>query len=257
LYDREYARDLLNRWPSWSGAWYPGGGGYSSDGSYGSSGSGYSAYDSGYTNPYTTQTAGGSDSNTYAASAEQNSSTTAAASNDELASSREDVSAAVKQRMDAALLAFKNRDYAAAQRECEQAIELSIVDCNLYEFRALCQFAQGNYRPAAATLYSVLAAGPGWNWNTLSSLYSSAQIYTPQLRRLEQFVRGNPRDAAGHFVLAYHYLVLDARDAALGQLREVVRAQPQDKLSASIVQALEKAKQNRAGASAEKPMPGR
>src|SRR4029453_3369592 len=104
--------------------------------------------------------------------------------------------------------------------------------------------------------HPLLAAGPGWNWNTVSSLYGSAQVYTRQLRSLEQFVHDNATDAAGPFVLAYHYLVIDARDSALGQLHEVARLQSQDKVSTGIVQALEKAKKNNA-APADKPVPER
>ena len=94
--------------------------------------------------------------------------------------------------MDAALRAFQNGDYAGAQRECERAIRLVPRNTNVHEFRALCQFAQGKYKDAAATLHAVLAAGPGWNWNTLSSLYTNAQIYTKQLRALEQYVKEQP-----------------------------------------------------------------
>ena len=191
------------------------GGGYSSDSGYGTSTGGYGSY-SGYSNPYSTDTgAAASDSTTNATSTDPTSPTTTATSNEDTPNSREDVSAAVNRRMDAALVAFRSGDYAVAQSECEQAIHRQTTDANLHEFRALCQFAQGKYKDAAATLHSLLAAGPGWNWNTLSSLYAPAQIYTKQLRTLEQFVRGNPSDAAGHFVLAYHYLVLDARDSAL------------------------------------------
>jgi len=261
LYDREYARDLVNRWPWWL---YGGGGSYS-DGAYGTSNSGYgydasgygSGYSSGYSNPYSTGSAATvSDSGVNAASADANSSTTPTTGNETPTSSRDDASATVTQRMDMAMRAFKGGHYAAAQKECEQAIELQKTNDNLHEFRALCQFAQGNYKDAAATLHTLLAAGPGWNWSTVSAFYASAQSYTTQLRTLERFIRENATDAAARFVAAYHYFVIDARDAALHQLREVATLQPQDKLSAGIVQALEKAKTNN-GAVADKPVPGR
>ena len=53
-------------------------------------------------------------------------------------------------------------------------------------------------------------------------------------------MKGHPKDAGGRFVLAYHYLVLDERDAARGQLREVVKLQPKDKVSGGILKVLEK-----------------
>jgi tetratricopeptide (TPR) repeat protein len=140
--------------------------------------------------------------------------------------------------MDLARRAFQKGDYAEAQRECERAIQLLPGDANLREFRALCQFAQGKYTAAAATLYDVLAAGPGWHWETLSSVYPSAQTYTTQLRALERYVREHPMDPAGHLVLAYYYLALDERQAAVGQLREVVQLQPSDQVSPAILKAL-------------------
>jgi tetratricopeptide (TPR) repeat protein len=234
--------------------------GYGTSGSgygYDTSGYGYGSYGSGYSNPYSlAPAASSSDASAYSASADPVSSTTttASASHDAAANS-EDISTKVVQRMDVAVRAFKSNDYAAAQKECEQAIELQQTDGNLHEFRALCQFAQGKYKEAAATLHPLLAAGPGWNWNTVSAFYAHVQIYTAQLRTLEQFVRDNATDVAARFVLAYHYLVLDARDPAIDQLREVSRLQPQDTVSTGIVQALGKASQNIARPSAENPTP--
>jgi len=108
----------------------------------------------------------------------------------------------------------------------------------LHEFRALTLFAQGKYQDAAATLYAVLTAGPGWDWATMSELYPDPEVYTRQLRELERYTRENPRAADGHFLLAYHYLVLGYQDQAIHQLEEVVRLQPDDKLAAELLQAL-------------------
>jgi tetratricopeptide (TPR) repeat protein len=146
---------------------------------------------------------------------------------DDGAANADKETAAAERCMESALRAFRTGDYAEAQRQCEQAIRLLPGDANLNGFRALCQFAQGNYKDADATLRRVLAAG--WDWDTLSSFYPNAQTYTKQLRALEQYVKENPKDAAGHFVLAYHYLVLDERDAALEQLHEVDKLRPRDK----------------------------
>ncbi|MFO0844093.1 MAG: hypothetical protein U0797_17115 [Gemmataceae bacterium] len=145
-----------------------------------------------------------------------------------------------RRKMDQAVAAFKAGDYPQAMRECDEAVKLLPGDTNLHEFRALVQFAQKKYKDAAGTLYAVLAAGPGWDWNTLSSFYHSEDAYTRQLRALEGFARDHPADAAGHFVLAYHYLVLDQRAAARDQLAEVVKLQPKDKVSAGLLDALDK-----------------
>jgi len=164
--------------------------------------------------------------------------------------------AAAERYMELARRAFRMGDYAEAQRECEGALRLLPGDANLYEFGALCRFAQGNYKDAAATLYQVLAARPGWSWDTLTSFYPSAQTYTTQLRALERYARADPGDAAGHFVLAYHYRALDERDAAVGQLREVIKLQPRDQVSPGILETLEKAKDGKDGAPARRPAPG-
>jgi tetratricopeptide (TPR) repeat protein len=236
LYDREYARDLLNRWPWWSGGY----------GNSGSSGYGYSnpysSSDSVYGNPYSTEATEGNDSSANAESQERNDSESNSKSSKEDAANSDNETTAAKQCMEKAVLVFQKGDYAGAQNQCEQAIRLAPGDANVHEFRALCQFAQVKYTDAAAALYAVLADGPGWDWKTLSSFYSSATTYTKQLRALEEYVKEHPKDAAGRFVLAYHYLVLDERDAALSQLREVVKLQPKDKVSAGIVKVLEKAK---------------
>jgi predicted TPR repeat methyltransferase len=72
----------------------------------------------------------------------------------------------------------------------------------------------------------------------MSALYPDVDTYTRQLRALEEYVRQHPDDAAAHFVLAYHYLVMGYKDAAVRQLREVVRLKPDDRLSAALLRAL-------------------
>jgi hypothetical protein len=155
------------------------------------------------------------------------------------APSREDptVNDANKQ-FDAARTAFKEGDYAKAQESVEKAIALLPSDATLHEFRGLTLFAQKQYKEAAAGLYAVLAAGPGWNWETMSKLYPNADTYTKQLRALEAYTGEHPKDASAHFLQAYHYLVLGSKDAAVQQLKEVVQLQPDDKLSTALVKAL-------------------
>jgi uncharacterized protein (TIGR03066 family) len=91
-------------------------------------------------------------------------------------------------------------------------------------------FAQGNYKEAAAGLYSVLSVGPGWDWTTLSSLYPNVDVYTAQLRALEAFVKRQPQGPEGRFVLAYHYLTCGSKDHAAAQLQVLYQQQPQDML---------------------------
>jgi tetratricopeptide (TPR) repeat protein len=142
------------------------------------------------------------------------------------------------QQFDSARAAFKRGDYTKAQELTDKAIALLPSDATLHEFRALTLFAQQKYQDAAATLYAVLAAGPGWNWETMSALYPSPDVYTKQLRMLEAYAGTHPDEAYAHFLQAYQYLVLESKDAAVKQLQEVAKLQPNDKLSAALVKAL-------------------
>ena len=72
----------------------------------------------------------------------------------------------------------------------------------------------------------------------MASLYADTDTYTKQLRRLEKHVKEEPKDPQGHFLLGYHYLVLDERDAAAAEFALAAKLQPQDKLSASLAAAL-------------------
>jgi tetratricopeptide (TPR) repeat protein len=141
-------------------------------------------------------------------------------------------------KLDEARTAFTKGDYAKAQELIEKAIQKAPGDATLHEFRALTQFAQKKYQDAAATIYAVLAAGPGWNWDTLKSFYDDEKTYKDQLRALEDHARANPKAAEDHFLLAYHYLVLDSKDAAVKQLEEVVRLMPKDELSSALLTEL-------------------
>ena len=99
-------------------------------------------------------------------------------------------------------------------------------------------FAQKKYKEAAATLYAVLSAGPGWDRKTLGGLYPDWDTYTAQLSDLENYVKAHPDDGSGHFLLAYHHLVHGNKDQAVAQLKDVVRLVPKDQLSARLLKAL-------------------
>ncbi|MFM8415723.1 MAG: tetratricopeptide repeat protein [Planctomycetota bacterium] len=139
---------------------------------------------------------------------------------------------------DAALSAFKQGDYAAALAGCDKAVKLAPNDSVIHEVRALSLFALGRYPEAAATLNAVLAVAPGMDWTTLSGLYGSVDAYTNQLRKLEDFCQANPDSAAGHFVLAYHYLVGGYPDMAADALRVVVAKQPGDVVAKRLLDAI-------------------
>jgi tetratricopeptide (TPR) repeat protein len=139
---------------------------------------------------------------------------------------------------DRAREAFARGDPRAALALVDSAIKELPTDATLHEFRALCLFALKEYRRAAETLYAVLAAGPGWDWNTMHSLYPDATAYTEQLRALEAYQRANPKSPEASFVLAYHYLVLGHLNAAARQFENVVTLLPGSQLSAELLAAL-------------------
>jgi thioredoxin-like negative regulator of GroEL len=138
---------------------------------------------------------------------------------------------------DAAREAFKEEDFKNALSRIDDAIALLPSDATLHEFRALCLFAMKEYQQAAATIYAVLSAGPGWNWETLVSLYGKADTHTQQLRALEAHVRENPEDAAAAFLLAYHYMTMGHLDAAIRKWKIVARLLPEDQLTAQLLEA--------------------
>ena len=135
--------------------------------------------------------------------------------------------------------AFKAGDYATALQQTRTALAQMPNDPTLHEFRALILFAQKQYDGAAAGLYAVLTAGPGWDWTTMVGLYPNVDVYTAQLRALEDFTVANPTSAPSKFVLAYHYLTQGFPDNAAAQLRDVVKLQPGDKLSAKLLAGLD------------------
>ena len=141
--------------------------------------------------------------------------------------------------LDEALGKFKQGDYPGALASIDRAVKSAPNDTVLHEVRALALFALGRYPEAAATLNAILAVAPGMDWTTMSSLYGSVDTYTGQLRKLEDFCRSNPGSAAGHFVLAYHYLVGGHADLAAEALKVVVAKQPGDIVSKRLLESLE------------------
>jgi len=131
--------------------------------------------------------------------------------------------------------AFYGGDYTTALEYVDRALANSPSDPVLHEFRALCLFALHRYKDAAGTLYAVLSVGPGWDWTTMSGLYPNVDVYTQQLRALEDYVRENPDSPDGRFVLAYQYMTDGHPDAAARQLKEVIRLVPNDQVSRQLL----------------------
>lgn len=134
-----------------------------------------------------------------------------------------------------AVAAFRQNDYDAALDITNKGIGQYPDDSVLHEFRSLVLFARQDYQQSASTIHAVLAVGPGWDWTTLSSMYSSVAIYTEQLRALEAFTKANPQDAASRFLLAYHYMSCGHPDSAARHLQQVVKLMPNDRVAADVL----------------------
>ncbi len=139
---------------------------------------------------------------------------------------------------DQGLAQFKAGDYQSSLRNFDAALQQLPNDPVVHEVRALALFALGNYQAAAAALNSFLSSAPGMDWTTMSSLYGSTGDYEAQLRKLEQYCKSNPSDASAFFVLAYHYLAIGSKDAAVNALQVVVKNQPQDYTAKRMLDAL-------------------
>jgi tetratricopeptide (TPR) repeat protein len=141
--------------------------------------------------------------------------------------------------LDFARQTFKRGEFAGALELVDRARSATPDDTTLHEFRALTLFALQRYDEAASALYAVLSIGPGWDWPTVISLYGHPDTYTQQLRALEAFVKQNPNTPAAHFVVAYHYLTGEHADAAVRQFKLATTLQPNDILSAQLIEQLE------------------
>ena len=159
----------------------------------------------------------------------------------------------LSQLFDQARTAFQGGQYDEALKLIDQALAQAPRDAAINEFRSLCLFALGKYRESAATIHAVLAAGPGWDWTTMSSLYPSTSAYTEQLRKLEAAATADPTAADLRFLLAYHYITCDHQDDAVMMLKAVTELQPKDKLAADLLQMYSSAPADAPPASAEPP----
>ncbi len=161
---------------------------------------------------------------------------TVVASNHEPTSEEAAATAAEKSAaaLDRARAAFRAGDYLAAATAAEEAISHTPGDPVPHEFRALTLFALGRYDDAAGVLHSVLASGPGWDWETLIGSYGDPERYTGHLRKLEEYVAANPDAAAPHFLLGYHYMVGENLPEAQSMFDRVATLQPADSVARQL-----------------------
>ncbi len=136
---------------------------------------------------------------------------------------------------DRSMKEFYAGEYDKSLASTNSALKEIPNDTAIHEFRALVLFALGKYDESAATLYAVLSVGPGWDWTTMSSLYPSVDVYTKQLRSLEEYRDQHPTETAPRFVLAYQYMTADHSEAAAEQLKRIVELNPKDDLSRTLL----------------------
>jgi tetratricopeptide (TPR) repeat protein len=141
-------------------------------------------------------------------------------------------------QFDQGLADFKAGSYRQSLTQFDAALKQLPSDPVVHEVRALSLFAIGDYRPAAASLNSLLATAPGMDWTTMAGLYGNVNDYTQQLRALEQHCKANASDAPAYFVLAYHYLVTGHQEDAARALQVVVKAQPRDATAKKMLDSL-------------------
>ncbi|PAW65005.1 MAG: hypothetical protein B9S36_01240 [Verrucomicrobiia bacterium Tous-C2TDCM] len=136
--------------------------------------------------------------------------------------------------MDRARAAFRVGDYVSASGAVDEAIAQTPGDSVLHEFRSLTLFALGRFGDSAGVLHSVLASGPGWDWETMIGFYAEADRYTDQLRKLEDYVLANPDAPEPHFLLGYHYLVGENLEEAYAMFDRVSTLQPRDTVASQL-----------------------
>jgi hypothetical protein len=135
--------------------------------------------------------------------------------------------------------AFLHGDYQNALRLATHAAVDAPQNAKVHELISLALFALGNYGPAAGEAHAAMALGTLADWSDLYAYYNNAEKYTTQLRALETAAAANPKDAADHFLLGYHYLMIGARDNAKTQFAGAVKLAPNDKLAGHYLQELQ------------------
>jgi tetratricopeptide (TPR) repeat protein len=135
--------------------------------------------------------------------------------------------------------AFLEGNYQNALRLAGHADVDAPGNAKVHELISLNLFALGKYRPAANEAHAAMALGAIADWKDLYGCYNDVEKYTTQLRALEKAAADNPKEAAHHFLLGYHYLMIGTRDNAKTEFAEAVKLTPKDKLASHYLQELQ------------------
>ena len=147
--------------------------------------------------------------------------------------------------------AFLHDDYQDALRLATHASVDEPRNPKVHELISLALFALGNSGPAAGEAHAAMSLGTVADGKDLFGYYHDAskhtaqsvalevEKYKTQLLALEMASAGNPRSAAEHFLLGYHFLMNGARDNAEARFAQAVKLTPGDKLASHYLQRLQ------------------
>ena len=130
---------------------------------------------------------------------------------------------------------FRAGRYDEALALAKRAVRLEPANSDAIQVQGLAHFALAQYEQAAASAYEVLDNRTQWDWSSLRNMYVDTATYLNQLRQLEEAANRTDASAGQHFLLAYHYLMLDKSDNARTQLQHTLRIQPENRLAEEIL----------------------
>src|SRR5208337_1786923 len=112
-------------------------------------------------------------------------------------------------------LAFSQEEYARAEYRFKVVIEQDPKNARAYFLLAQCQFAQGKYREAVATIHAGLKLKPEWPvnaWRAKELYGANPALFTEHMDQLQQALARRPADPVLLFLYAYQ-LWFDGREA--------------------------------------------
>jgi len=149
--------------------------------------------------------------------------------------------AAARQHTQAAKAKFLAADYAGAKDQLDRVVKLAPKDTAAFQFRALTEFAQGNFKLAAADIYEALKVGNTWTKPVVDSLYGSQSAqYSTHLAVLQAAAEKADAPMQVHFLMAYHSLVREDWPAAQRHLQEVLERMPAEPMATKLLAVVDK-----------------
>ena len=141
--------------------------------------------------------------------------------------------------------AFAEQDYEQCADTVSEVLKLMPEDADAYQFRSLAYFALEDFEKSAADAYDSFRFGNAWTWSTLVSIYPAGKDarYTNQLRSLEKMSRSDAQTMSTHFLLAYHYIVLNHLPQAERELNKVLTISAEEPLSKQLLAVVQNAQQ--------------